>query len=123
MTMPQPFSITAPTGTPEFSRSEDDIVITWEPSGSTDQMRIWVDDTIDGSRNCVRAHTQTLAGDTGSYTIAAGTIKGRENREDETCATTITVIRRRNGSLDPAYGEGGEAFARHYRTVQITSTP
>jgi hypothetical protein len=123
MSLPAPFSISAPTGTPSYSRSADEIVVSWDAASDGDKMHVAVDDTIDGSGNCVQVYVKEIVGDPGTFTIPAGSIVAREDHESETCTATIVVTRRRDGTLDPAYGEGGEAFARQVRKVQITVAP
>lgn len=116
-TMPAPFTVTTPVATDSFSRASDEIVVTWDAPGSSDVMVV----NIDGE--CVKLYHKELTGDTGTYSVAAQTLNPENNQADDTCSITIEVVRRRSGSLDPAYGEGGEIWGRVVRSVQVTSTP
>lgn len=114
--MPMPMSITAPVGSPAYSRSTDPITITWSPSGTSDQM-YW-----NASGPCIQPIGNTaISGDTGSYDIAPQTIVGTDTAG--ACTITIGLERRRDGTLDPAYGEGGTIWASQVRSVNVQSTP
>jgi hypothetical protein len=117
MTMVAPFELTAPASSAEYSRATDDIEITWDASGSSDDMIV----NIDG--DCVQLYHEDLSGDTGSFTVVAGTLDPAQDQDDETCSVTIELIRHRDGNLDPAYGEGGVIYARQIRTIQVSSAP
>lgn len=119
ITLPAPFTLTAPVAGATFSRASDDIVVTWEASGTTDEM-FW--EVITSS--CAREmKSNTITADPGTFTIAAGTFTNVDGHEAETCDTTLLLIRRREGNLDPAYGEGGWVVGRHLRTVTFSSAP
>lgn len=117
MTMVSPFDITAPTASASFSRASDDIELTWETSGTEDKMLL----NIDG--DCVQLYHEDLAGDTGSFTVVAGTLEPADGHEEDECAVTAELIRHRDGTLDPAYGEGGVIWSRQVRTIRLNSTP
>jgi len=117
MTMVAPFDITVPASSASYSRASDDIELAWETSGTSDTMLV----NIDGS--CVQLYHEDLSGDTGSFSVVAGTLEPAQDQEDETCSITIELIRHREGTLDPAYGEGGLVYSRQIRTIQVTSAP
>jgi hypothetical protein len=116
-TLPSPFSITAPSADAKFSRARDSIVVTWTPS-SHDAMR-WT-----ASGTCIRNESGDLDGDPGRLELDAGRFEPATDREQsQSCEVTITLIRRRMGMVDPAYGEGGTFTAEQIRKVEIDSEP
>ena len=116
MTLPAPFHITAPAASTNFSRSSDDIQLTWESSGTADSMHL----NLDG--DCIRILHKDLSGDTGSYTIAHDDIELASDADEGTsCEITLSLERRRVGHLDPGYGEGGVITAVQTRSVKMMS--
>lgn len=111
-TMPATFALQGPAaGT--FSRTKDDIVVTYMP-GQTNDPISW---SLVGS--CLRAiGEQDVTGDSGSFTIGRGGLDGNGS-----CMAVLTVFRTRKGTLDPAYGKGGNIACRQQRNVTITSAP
>lgn len=117
MTLPAPFTITAPATNTTFSRASDPITVTWSGSGQPDPMTYSI---IGG---CIQSQfNDTISSDSGTLTIPAGTILA-STTGGGTCAVSIGILRARNGSLDPAYGEGGTARAYQNRNVTINSAP
>ncbi len=113
--LPEPFAITGPNGSPPYSRTTEDIVLTWAPSGTSDQM-YW-----SASGPCISPTGDTaITGDTGTYTIAAGTLVGGTAGS---CTISIGIERLRTGTIDPAYGEGGSMYAKQNRSITVQSTP
>lgn len=116
LTLPAPFSVTSPAAATDFSRSADDIVLSWDGSGTDDLMVL----NIDGG--CIKIFHKELAGDTGSYTVAHDEIElARDAEEGDSCDVTILLERRRAGQLDPGYGEGGQITGIQSREVKINS--
>ncbi len=116
LTLPAPFEISAPAEDAHFSRMSDDIVVSWDPAGSTDSMRL----SLDG--NCIRILQKDLSGDDGQYTIAHDDIELSSDADEGTsCTLTLTLQRRRVGQLDPGYGEGGQITGMQTRTIEIQS--
>lgn len=111
-TMPMPYMMTIPAG--PYSRTGAGIPITWSPFGESDPM-YW-----NASGPCIQPTGNQAISDTGSYTIPAGTLVGGTAG---TCTISIGLERRRGGTLDPAYGEGGTIWAAQIRSVQVTSDP
>ena len=62
------------------------------------------------------------AGD-GEATIAAGSIETFDSDKDESCTVDLTLTRKRNGSIDGAFTEGGRIVALQVRKDSFTSTP
>jgi hypothetical protein len=119
VTLPAPFEITEPVGGETFSRDVDDIVVGWAPAGSVDEMTL----SITGS--CIDSYYATIPSDTGTITIGAGEIEPSDPDAPipESCAMSIAIERRREGDIDPHYGEGGFIDASQRRSVSVTSAP
>jgi hypothetical protein len=118
-TMPNPFTITAPTGNSAFSRATGDIVVTYDTVGTQDSMT-W---SVGG--DCVKGMVGgSVANDAGSFTITKGTLVSTDaTQSNVTCQAHITLTRERPGQLDPHYGSGGNIAAQQVRTVTFNSTP
>jgi hypothetical protein len=117
VTLPAKFNITAPTGSAlSYSRANDDIVVTYDNSGKADEMSY----TVDGP--CLSPYSQTLSADTGTFTIAKGSLQLLGQNSETSCAVTITVLRTRKGTLDSAYA-GGSAYGAQARVIDFTTTP
>ena len=116
-TLPAPFDIGALTKT-TFSRAED-LVVTWSPSGSGDNMDIEVDG------DCISSPTGnfTVSGDPGTFTIAANELESFDSQNPESCAATITVRRMRAGSADAALNQESSFNAQQIRNIGYTSDP
>ena len=116
--MPKPYAIKTPASGATLSRTKDDLVVTWDVVGS-DPM------TYDVSGPCIQGIVQqSIASDTGTLTIAKGTLVPSDpSHANDTCQATIALRRTRNGTLDPAYGHGGAIFAQQTRSLTISSTP
>ena len=119
VSMPHPFNITAPTSSASFSRTKDAITVTYDNSGSSDQLS-W-----SSNGNCVGGLPGgTVSPDSGSFTIPKGTIVSTDaSQASQTCQVTLSLTRVRQGQLDSHYGSGGSIAAEHVRTVTFTSTP
>jgi hypothetical protein len=119
-TMPNQFSISAPTSSDGFSRSLQDIVVTYSSSGTTDSM------TWSAGGDCVRGMVGgTVSNDSGTFTIAKGSLVpiNPPPQTPTTCQAHITLTRSRTGQLDSHYGSGGRITAQQVRTVNFSSTP
>jgi hypothetical protein len=119
VTMPHPFNITAPTSSASFSRTTSDIAVTYDNSGSTDQLS-W-----SAQGNCINGQPSgVISPDSGSFTIPKGTITPADaSQADATCQVTLSVTRVRQGTIDPHYGSGGSIASEALRTVTFNSTP
>ncbi|MEO6777248.1 MAG: hypothetical protein ABI467_30245 [Kofleriaceae bacterium] len=108
VTLPAPFT---PTGPATASRSAP-LTLTWS-GGSSDPVSIHV-------TGCASADLGPIA-DTGAATFAAGTVVA--DPVGATCDLAFEISRRRTGTIDPAFGQGGSIVAIQQRTLTITSTP
>jgi hypothetical protein len=115
--LPAPFSITAPAPGTAFSRTSQPIVVTWNGSGAPDAL------TWQVTGDCIVSQFGNQVSDTGTLTIPAGALQPRANQGATSCTAQIRFYRTRAGSVDPAYGEGGELRARQTRFISILSTP
>jgi len=117
--MPKPFNITAPTGNGIFSRANSDITVTYDTVGTQDSMS-W---TVGG--DCVKGLVGgSVAGDTGSFTIAKGTlVPVAASQSSVTCQAQIRLTRARSGQVDAHFGSGGTIAAMQVRTATFNSTP
>jgi hypothetical protein len=117
VTLPAPFTITAPAPGSVFSRTSQAVVITWSGSGAADPL------TWQVTGDCIVSQYGNQVSDVGTLTIPAGAIQPRANQGATNCTAQIRFHRTRAGSVDPAYGEGGELHARQTRFISILSTP
>jgi len=117
--MPKPFSITAPTGNGIFSRANSDITVTYDSVGTQDSMS-W---SVGG--DCVKGLVGgSVAGDTGSFTIAKGTlVPVGGSQSSVSCQAQIKLTRARSGQVDAHFGSGGTFTAIQVRTATFNSTP
>lgn len=114
VTMPAPFELML--GATEAGRGADDVEVTWDPPASGAQA------TWKLSGECIKLDTGSTPDD-GAYTLEAGSIDTFESDMDKSCTATFEMTRSRNGSVDPAFTEGGSVVARHVRSQGFTSTP
>jgi hypothetical protein len=113
--LPQPFAITAPASGASFSRANDAVVVMYGYFGTSDAM------TYQVTGPCVSTATGSLPADSGTLTIAKGTLV--TSGGSSSCTATLTLHRSRSGQLDPAYGYGGAISCDQVRTVTFTSNP
>lgn len=97
----------------DFSAANDLVTLTWAGLNSQKSLRLSI------AGDCIVGSTLDVA-DMGTYVINAGTIKGISPRISQNCSVTFTFTRETNGSLDPAYGEGGYVKAKSSRSVSAT---
>jgi hypothetical protein len=116
VSMPAAPTLTAPGEAYVFSRASDDIVVSWEPSGSDDRVRVML------AGPCI-SDWSTESDDSGSVTIPADEIEAVAGSDDASCEVGINLYLERVGELDPAFGEGGDILARQLRGVEIVSEP
>ena len=114
--LPEAFVINTPVSGEPITRGAG-LVISWSPV----QAGASVD--LKGAIACRAGSTgswaQTLASDTGTVIIPAGTF----TEPSATCDLLITVDRTLQGRIDPNYGGGGKMLAHQLRFVTIKSIP
>jgi len=118
-TLPAPFTITSDFGSEAHSRAED-LEITWEDSGTDDEMTLEVDD--DSGESCIFSDSFEPPGDDGAYAIQGGELEGTGGG-DETCEITLDLSRWREGLRDPALDPETTFKLRQVRSTTATSSP
>ncbi len=117
--LPPPCTISTPPAGSTFSRAKSDIVVDYGPGGSSDAV------TYSLSGDCVSGPTNaTMNGDPGTLTLSRGSILPVEGQPaNQACDVTLTVSRTRFGTLDPAFGSGGQIKCVQTHSIVFTSTP
>jgi hypothetical protein len=115
--LPAPFLITAPAAGVSVSRSTD-IPVSYGLGGSNDGVSY----TLSGS--CIEGPTdESVNGDPGAFTISHTTVTTPAGTSPtQPCQATLTVKRTRAGTIDPAYGSGGDISCAQSRSVTFTLT-
>lgn len=114
--LPAAFSLTGPTANQNVSRGAGPLAVTWQGAGQADELR------LGATGSCIDTVSEAaLSGDTGSHQLAA--FVPRKDQEANSCTVTLTLRRVRKGTVDPAFGLGGEFTASVVRKVSVTSTP
>jgi hypothetical protein len=72
--------------------------------------------------DCIWTRSGVIS-DSGSLTLTAEEIEVKSLDEGEECVVTLTLERRNEGRVDPAFGEGGTFLALNKRTLAFLSTP
>lgn len=113
VSLPGAFTMVA---TATLSRATEPLVVSWEPAGAPDPVRINLHSA------CVTDPVIVLYDDPGTYTFEPGSYTMHDEVAGEPCDVTVEVHRVRDGSLDPAFGSGA-AYAEQVRTVDIVLEP
>lgn len=119
-TLPAPFDVISDFGNDEISRADDPLDVAWDPADSDDDMKLEIDDDAEG---CIYDKDIKIPGDTGSYTVRAGTIESTGGDDPETCDLTGRLIRSREGAQDAALDSESSMELRQIRSFKWTSTP
>ena len=114
VTLPAPFLFIRPAPGDSFSRGAG-VTVTWSVSGDREPLRL----TARGA--CIQPVEAQLEEDAGTFTFAAFTPS--TGNKSETCVVEFTVVRTREGVVDPAYGKGGSFKATVTRALRVNSTP
>ena len=113
-TLPAPFTLDQPTS--KLSRKDDDLEVTWAPSGSDDGM----DFEFDGS--CIFNYKKSPL-DSGSFTLAKGTLESTGGDMLEGCKITVDAQRSRSGSADPEFDSESWFRLHQRRSTTFDSLP
>jgi hypothetical protein len=116
VTMPLAFNLIEPTASSSISRSNDNIQITWLPVENNVFVEASFNTSCSGSTLANYSYTVKIDQDNGTALINAGAIN--DNTLSGTCNTTLTLAKRRNGTLDSAY-TGGYITANQVRTISF----
>jgi len=112
--LPAPFDLDKPAA--DKSRADDDLPVTWSPSGTGDGMHL----AIDGS--CIFSSSKDVS-DTGSYTIPKGSLSSLDDKKPETCDLALDVERSRSGHVDIAFDSDSWFRLHQARSTKFTSAP
>lgn len=121
--LPAPFEITSDFGNDPISRNGDDMVITWDPADSDDDMTLEIDDDAAG---CIYDKTFEIAGDPGSFTLGDTedtTLESTDDKEPETCELDGILTRERTGSEDAELDSESKFVLRQVRSFGFVSAP
>lgn len=100
---------------PDISRAAD-WSITWGPTADEEIL-------VEVTGDCFVPFYDTLDDDPGTYTLTAGSLEPHEDEVDATCDAEVRIHRRRPGTVDPGYGEGGTAWGVQERATTVACTP
>jgi hypothetical protein len=115
VTLPAPFAFVAPAASTPVARSGPGLRVTWQPAGAGDGLR------ISASGSCIESVSEVTISDSGAHDFAP--FRAQQDENNTTCPVTITLERRREGTVDPAYGKGGAFVAKVSRKLTVSSTP
>lgn len=115
VTLPRPFTLTAPAANQVVSRAGGPLQVTWQVAGSGDELR------LSASGPCINSVSELTLSDSGAHQLPA--FSARTDEAATTCNVVVKLARLRHGTVDPAYGKGGDFVARVTRQVAISSTP
>jgi hypothetical protein len=116
VTLPEGFELTEPEVGFEVSTSAEDgeLVVSWD-SISNEPMTI----SVDG--DCFSGYIETEATDSGTHSIPVSNFADNMYDEMTSCTATITVERKKAGTVDSAF-DGGIATGVQKRTLDIEIT-
>jgi hypothetical protein len=137
-TLPAPMTVYSPEAGQQYS-TNDNVLVTWSNPGTLDDMWIAVEaDCLDPNRPedwpLDETFTEDVSGDPGVWAVNLGDKLSREE-ECARYAATLTLVRARDGTLDPAYAPTeeqceqddscrylGYVSVRQVRQVEVTLT-
>lgn len=113
ITLPAPFEIIEPEVDFEFSTSAEagELVVSWDET-SNEPMTI----SVDG--DCFSGYLETEISDSGRHSIPVSDIADNMYDTSTSCSATVTIERKKVGSVDPAF-DGGIATGIQKRTLNI----
>ena len=116
VTLPEGFELTEPEAGFEVSTSaeDDELVVSWD-STSNEPMTI----SVDG--DCFSGYLETETSDSGTHSIPISDFVDNMYDEMTSCTATITVERKKVGTVDSAF-DGGIATGVQKRTLAIEIT-
>ncbi len=117
VTLPLGFSIVTPQSAMNFSRSADNIAVSWNTVDDTAAMNVTASLICPGSNTV--GFNNTLTTDTGNINIPAGTFV----TAGDNCKIRIVLDRFRPGTIDPKFAVGSQIIGHQKRFVEILSVP
>ena len=115
--MPDAFELSGPEADAGVSRSADALTVSWTESGKADAMELRV------KGDCIFDYVESISGDPGTFVVEAGKLQTPDEQVDQSCDATVELYRKRAGSLDAGFGEGGFIYAAQVRSVKIRLDP
>lgn len=112
-TLPAPYTLDKPTS--ELSREDDELVLGWAPE-SADKMTL----ELDG--DCIFPFNKDVP-DTGSYTLAPGTLDSNDDDEPEACDVDVDARRTRAGDADSKFDPESYFRLHQRRSTRFVSNP
>ncbi len=112
--LPAPFAVTAPTAGASLRRSAS-FAVSWTPP-SPDPL--WL--TVSGP--CLWLASFAASPGATGLVVPAGAIQPLADPL-ASCTAQVELVRARDGTVDPAFGEGGRFLARQTRRVTVQSVP
>jgi hypothetical protein len=113
--LPDPFTLDKPT--PDLSRKDDDLTLSWSPADSGERM------TVDIDGKCIFSFGDSDVSDTGSFDVAAGKLESTGGDMPETCDLTAKVTRVSEGSADTLFDPESYFRLHQRRSARVTSNP
>jgi hypothetical protein len=113
--LPPPFTLDKPKD--NLSRKDDELEVTWAPSGSDDGM----DFSFDG--DCIFPDTESPLSDSGSLILAKGTLESTGGDMPKACKLTLDVQRSRSGSADDEFDSESYFRLHQRRSTTFISAP
>src|SRR6185369_2364007 len=114
-TLPAPFTLDKPKD--DLSRKNDDLEVTWAPSGSDDAME------FDFDGDCIFPHSPVKPSDSGSFTLGKGELESTGGDKPEACKLTLEATRTRLGNADPAFDSASWFRLHQHRSTSFASAP
>lgn len=123
--LPEPFSITAPSGGQIFNLA-DTLQVNWTPAASSaGNIKIDFVTTCTSKQGGSVTRTNSFSRpDSGTApVIVADLIPTQELDTTRQCSSDMSITRSIEGTLDPSYGEGGSIKAVQSRSVSVVLKP
>jgi len=114
-TLPPPFTLDKPTD--DLSRKDDELEVTWSPSGTEDGM----DFEFDGP--CIFSLKTSPPDDSGSFILAKDTLDSTDDDKPERCKIKLNAQRSRSGSADGEFDNESYFRLHQRRSTTFVSAP
>jgi len=114
-TLPAPFTLDKPTD--DLSRKNDELEVTWAPSGTDDAME------FDFDGDCIFPRPPERPSDSGSFTLAKGELDSTGGDKPEACRLTLDAQRSRSGTADSAFDSESWFRLHQRRSTSFVSAP
>lgn len=122
VTVPESITIQTPQSDENFTHL-DDITVSWEPSGGSQEMAIEFEITCQDDQDVSSRSRRYAVSDSGSETyLVDDLLSGWSLGANASCTAEITLMRETIGSLSAEYRSGGIA-ARRDASVSVIITP